>query len=131
MDRYFRGMISGVVGGIIMNAWSFFSYHVLHVTTMRFVDWAGILLYGNPPVGLGQTLFALFMHLVWVGMLGVIFAFVVTIITSRGLIIKGVTYSLICSFWIYAVPKLYQMPQFKSTPFKTTLSNNIGAIICG
>ena len=131
MDRFFRGMTAGMLGGILMNAWSFFSYSMLHFTTMRFVDWTGIVLYGHPPIGFGQTLYALFFHLFWAGFLGVIFAFAVPIITSRGLLFKGIFYSLICSFLIYAVPRLYQMPQFKTTLFKTTLSNNIGAIIWG
>lgn len=75
MDRFGRGLVAGVVGGIAMNAWGFISKYVLHFTTLSFTDWAGIMVYGYLPHNIKETLYALIQHLVWVGALGVYITF--------------------------------------------------------
>lgn len=43
MDRFYRGVIAGTVGGIIMNIWDLFSYYVLDFADLRYLDWAAVL----------------------------------------------------------------------------------------
>lgn len=131
MDRLYRGAIAGVIGGIVMNSWSFLSYHVLHFTTRRFTDWMGVVVYGDLPRTLPETLYALMLHLVWVGLLGVLFAYIIPRITSRGYLLTGAFYGLASGIIIYAIPTLLRTPYISEFPFKTTISNHIGAIIWG
>lgn len=131
VDRVFRGAISGIVAGLIMNIWSYISYSILHITTLRFIDWAAILINGTRPVGLVQDIFALFLHFIWVSFLGVVFALLVPYVTSRGYILKGLGYSWITGFLMYSVTTMFQVPSLYKAPFNTTVSNFIGAAIWG
>lgn len=101
MDRFYRGLLSGLAGGIVMNIWSMFSYHILHFTTRRFLDWSAVILYGQLPRNWFEALYALLLQLLWVGLLGVIFAFLIRdLSTSKGLLIKGVFFGVISGFII-------------------------------
>jgi len=131
MDRFFRGFIAGVVGGLIMNAWSLFSFHILHFTDRRYLDWASAVLYGHLPSSTFEAVYALIIQILWVGLLGILFAFLVPTITSRGYLLKGLIYGLSIGFLIYAIPTLLQMPELAETPVKTTVSDHIGGFIWG
>ncbi|PKM87781.1 MAG: hypothetical protein CVU87_08935 [Firmicutes bacterium HGW-Firmicutes-12] len=129
MDRFFRGVVAGIAGGIVMNIWSFFSYHILHFTKMRFLDWAGILLYGHLPEGLGETVYATFIQIIWAGFMAVFFTFLIPAIFSKGYIIKAIFFSYISGFIIYAIPTLYKVPNLMETTLNTTISNHTGKIL--
>ena len=36
MDRFFRGVISGMAGGVVMNIWSFIAYYLLDLEIFHF-----------------------------------------------------------------------------------------------
>ncbi len=131
MDRLYRGAVAGIVGGIVMNAWSFFSYHILYFNTRRYTDWMGVIVYGDLPRTLAETLYALMLHLVWVGLLGVLFAYLIPHNNSRGYLLTGAFYGLASGIIIYAIPTLLRTPYISKFPFNTTISNHIGAILWG
>jgi len=89
MDRFFRGFIAGVIGGLAMNTWSLVSFHILNFTDRRFLDWAAVILYGHLPNTIFQAVYAQLIQLLWVGLLGIVFAFLIPTVTSRGYLIKG------------------------------------------
>ncbi len=39
MDRFFRGFTAGVVGGVLMQIWNFFSFHDSNFTKLCFMDY--------------------------------------------------------------------------------------------
>lgn len=131
MDRFHRGLIAGIIAGVIMNVWSFISYYLLQFTTRKYVDWTGVILYGDLPRNIGETIYALLIHLVWTGLLGVIFAYILPRITSRGYLIKGVFFGFVTGFITYAITTLFKTPHITITPLRTVISDHIGGVIFG
>jgi hypothetical protein len=131
MDRFFRGLVAGIAGGVAMNIWSAFAYYILKLPIRRFIDWAGIVLYGDYPHTVYESLFALLMQILWVGLLGVIFAYMIFQATSRGYLIKGAFFGIISGFFIYAIPTLLGSKHLATTSFTTVISNHFGGLIWG
>jgi predicted membrane-bound dolichyl-phosphate-mannose-protein mannosyltransferase len=104
---------------------------VLNWEVIRFIDWAGIMIFGDLPRSHGEGLIALSLQLIWVGALGVVFAFLILQITSQGYLLKGFIYALTVGFLIYAVPTVFQVPILKEASLVTVVSNKIGAVIWG
>jgi len=87
----------------------------------------GVILYGELPRTVGETLYALIIHLVWVGLLGVVFAYLIPrITTSRGYLILGAFYGLSVGIIVYAIPALLSTPYISKFPFTTTLAQCYG-----
>lgn len=131
MDRYFRGFVSGLIGGVAMNIWSLFSYHILHFSTLRMLDWAGIMIYGHLPMTFLGSAYALTVHLFWTGFLGIVFAYLITYTTSQHYILKGIIFSVISGIIIYSLPRLFHIQNLTTTPFTTSVSDHTGGIIFG
>ncbi|MFZ5898355.1 MAG: hypothetical protein ACOYU7_04095 [Bacillota bacterium] len=73
-DRLTRGFIAGLAGGLSINIISFVSYYT-NVGELRFLDWAGIMLYGFRSHNFWSQAFAQVVQLLKVGILGVAFAY--------------------------------------------------------
>lgn len=131
MDRFQRGLVSGILSGIVMNIIDLFNYHVLHLTTFRMLDWASVMIYGHRPNSLPEAVYALMTQLMWTGVLGVIFSFILIKVHSEGDVVKGATYGFITGFLIFAVAIAFRMPHLSQIPFKTSLSNGVEGIIWG
>ncbi len=132
MDRFYRGFTAGVAGGVIMNIWSLTSFHVLNLTTMRFLDWSAVMLYGTLPKTLGEEFYALLLQLMWSGTLGILFAFLVReYFTSQGLLGKGLIFGIISGFIIYAIPVCFGIQHLEFIPIRTAVSNHIGGAFWG
>ena len=131
MDRFTRGLIAGIVGAVAMNLWTVIAVNILNWQIIRFIDWAGVILYGELPRTHLEGFFALVIQLLWGGLLGIIFSFILPHITSRAYLIKGVYFGIIAGFIIFAVPTIFQMPLLGKLSFITVLSNLIGGTIWG
>ncbi|PKM88899.1 MAG: hypothetical protein CVU87_06470 [Firmicutes bacterium HGW-Firmicutes-12] len=129
-DRFFRGAIAGIIAGIPMNIWSYFAYYI-NITEIRFADWAAILVYGHKPTTIIQLLFAQFVQFIWIGFLGFVFAYLVPIITSRGVLIKGACYGLFVGFAVFSIATMLKVQYLTKTPLDNAISNYIGALIWG
>lgn len=131
MDRFFRGLAAGITGGIVMNLWTLIAVFVLNWPVVRFIDWAAIIMYGDFPRSHAEAVFALVMHLLWTGILGILFAYMITFTTSQGYLIKGAVFGAVLGFIIYAIPTLLQTPLLAEHSFITVVSNHIGGLIWG
>lgn len=131
MDRSFRGAIAGTAGGITMTLWSFFMYSVLNIKIVRFLDWAGYILYGHMPRNNFEVIYALLIQIVFVSFLGVVFAFVIAKTTSRGYLLKGAFFSLVAAFFIYAVPVFFGIKELSHLSLVNVMSNHFGGILWG
>lgn len=131
MDRFSRGLVSGIAGGVVMNIWSLTAYYILHVANRRFLDWAAVLMYGHLPLNLNETLLAQASQLLWAGFLGVLFAYFMPAITSRHYLLKGAFGGFIAGFLIYASAILLNMRFFNNLPFNTVLTQIIGGALWG
>lgn len=131
MDRYFRGLVAGVAGGVAMNLWSAFAVSILKLKIIRFINWAGYILYGDLPRTHFQGFYALLIQLTWVGLLGIIFAYSIPLTTSRGYLPKGAFYGVVTGLIIYAIPTFLQTPVLAEHNVQTVLSNHAGGLIWG
>ncbi len=89
------------------------------------------MLFGDLPRSQLHGMFSLFGHILWTGLLGVGFAFLIPHITSRGYFIKAALYGLAIAFATYVIPTLFQMPILAQTSLATATSNYIGGLIWG
>ncbi|NLL41791.1 MAG: hypothetical protein GX251_00455 [Firmicutes bacterium] len=131
MDKFYRGFTAGVLGAVPLNLWSLFSYHVLKLTDLRMLDWAGMAIYGTLPRTLLQVVSSLVMQLVWSGFRGILFAYLVPEVRSWGYVGKAVIFSLIVSFFEGGVAMLFKVPHLSVLSSGTVLSANLGSLLWG
>ena len=102
MDRFTAGLLSGLAGGILMNIWSFFSFYVLKFEQHRFIDWSGVMLFGNVPNTVPEVIVALIMQFIFASFVGGLFAVLLPLISSRNHHIKGVVFAIFITFVFYS-----------------------------
>lgn len=130
-DRFTRGFVAGIIGGIVTNAWSIFA-GAMGMTTLRTVDLMGLILYAySPPFGLGEIAFALVGHLLVSAALGVGFAYFVPRVTSRNIFLKGWIFSVTIWFTIFALTTFFKVSGTVPTPLKTILTTFVSTTIFG
>lgn len=133
MDRATRGLLAGIIAGIAMNVWNLFDYYVFHITEIRFLDWSYVLLTLNKPENFLQGVIALIIQIiVWNGFLGVVFAHLLVLITSKGIVYKSTIYALLLWFIFKVAVNFYQIPVLSGVqPFSGAISNLMAVILWG
>lgn len=129
-DRFTLGFLSGIIAGIPTQFFNWGGYY-LHITTLRWVDLMGILVYGRKPVTLGEILLGIVWVYFFLGVLGIVFAFIIAKITSRNYLLKGVVFSILVSLLTHTLTQLFKVPELLNIPLKTSFSDFSGAIIWG
>ncbi|MFZ7102713.1 MAG: hypothetical protein ACOWWO_08645 [Peptococcaceae bacterium] len=135
MDRTTRGLLAGITAGVAMNTWNLFDYYFLHLTEIRFLDWLAVLITWTKPANTFQTVIALVLQtVIWDGFLGILFAHLVVLVTSEGIVYKSTLYSALLWFTFKVIVNLYRVP-FLSGPGEQPhfgrLSNLLAIIIWG
>ena len=133
MDRTMRGLLAGIIAGVVMNAWNLFDYYFLHITELRFLDWLAVLLtWARPLNGFETILYLVLQTIVWDGVLGVGFAHLVVSITSENIIYKSTLYSIVLWFTFKVIVNFYHVPVLTAKQsFPGRLSNLLAAILWG
>jgi len=130
-DRLVRGFYAGVGAGILQNIWSFLSF-ALGITTLRMADWSAIAILGRGgPYSTGEIALGLIAHLVWSGFLGIVFVYLIPLVTHRHFTLKGLLFGWSVWFFIYGITLLFKVEPTMGLPLKTPVSNFIGAGIYG
>lgn len=113
-----------------MEAWNLFDHYYLHLTQVRFLDWVSVLVTLKEPHNtLGFMASLLFQVIVWNGFLGALFAQMLTVTTSYGVVYKAVIFSLILWFVFKIVVNLYQVPILSGIHSVAGALSGLGAII--
>lgn len=131
MDRFVGGFSAGVAGGILKILWSTLSSNVLHFAKLSLPDWASVMIFGRPAASMMETIIATIGYLFFVGVLGVIFAYLITAINSSYYLFKGVVFGLCLGVIFYSLPILLKVPHLASTDANTVITNWVGDIIWG
>lgn len=129
-DRLLRGFIAGVAGGIAMNVISLTSYY-LGIAELRLLDWSALVIYGMKPTSSAETLFALLAHLVFNGTLGIIFAYLITVITSINHLFRGAMYGAVMWFALYGISMLYKLEATVPLHVDTAASDLTASVVYG
>ncbi len=130
-DRATRGMIAGFAAGIITKIYDLTAFY-LGISTLRWLDFSGLMLYGNTPVYLSHQIFATFATLFFHSLLGIVFVILIQRqLTSKNLLLKGWFFGVALWFTIFSVFQLFKVQELNFVPLKTTISSFVGASIWG
>lgn len=130
-DRFTRGFTAGVLAGIITSVWNLLSYHLLHMSNLRFLDFAAVFIFGNTAMTIWEMLLSLVGTIIFFGFLGSVFIYLITLITSENLIFKSFLFGIAVWFVSYAISILFKLPELEKVTFLTALSNFFGSSIYG
>lgn len=132
MDRTFRGLTAGILAGIIMNLWNLPDYYFMQITQIRFLDWAAVLVTWSRPTSSFVTIVFLIIHLLWDGLLGIVFAHLLVSITTKGIIIKSCFFSVMIWFIFKILVNLCRVPFLSGIqPIPGAMSNLFAVILWG
>lgn len=114
-----------------MTIWDLIAFHFLDFSEHRYLDWSSVMLLGDRPSSSIKIIYSQFIHLIWAGFLGVIFAFLIIIIGNKGLILKGSIFGFVLGIIFYAIPKLFETFHLYDTPIESVISNHLGSVSWG
>ncbi len=129
-DRFTRGFAAGVTAGIVTAVFNLGVFY-LNISTLRWADFMAILSFGSFPSNLGETVFATIAVFIFLGFIGVVFAYLVKYISSQNYLLKTWAYGTFIWFTSFAVMQLFAVPELANIPLATTVSNFVGASIWG
>jgi len=129
-DRFTLGLVSGLTAGVAM---TLLNYIFIYTTPAHnlFADFVGIMLLGSQPNTLGETITATGGHLFLGGFLGIIFSYLLLLISEKYLIIKGITYGTIIFFSLFSLGVLFKITGLEFTPLHTVITKSIGSAFYG
>lgn len=107
------------------------TYNLLRVTNWRFLDYAGLLIFGRKPAGTVEIMISVLGQIFFSGAMGVLFAFLLPLTTSRHYLLKGWFSGMLIWFSVYTVLHLFQLPQVLELDTGTVLSNTLKASLFG
>lgn len=129
-DRLVAGFIAGAAGGIAMNVFVEIAW-LLNLTQVRYLDWAAVLLYGHRPHAFGEVAFAQIVQIVFTGILGIAFAYLIPLISSHHYLFRGLIFGLTAWFLIYSVTLLYGLHTIVQLELLTTVVDFVGSAVFG
>lgn len=86
-DRFTRGFIAGIIAALVPFIIHFIAYF-LKLTTLRYADFIGIFVFGHKPVSSGELFFSIIVQTCILGGLGIAFALLIPLFSSKKLCIK-------------------------------------------
>lgn len=107
-DRLTQGFISGLLAGIILNITDFISYF-LNIVEITYLDWAGTILFGYQPESVYEYILSLVAQILFSGILGILFAYIIPFIKSKNIFFKGLLFGLSVWFLIYAAGVVFDI----------------------
>jgi len=130
-DTFTRGWISGACGGFLGGLSSFLSKYI-GISSLRLSDWSAILIFGRvPPFNLIEQIYALLILSGSIGIVGIIFAYLLPLITDKNIYFKGWIIYLIPWWIIFLLTALAKTEGTLNLSVATSLSNGISISISG
>lgn len=129
-DRFTRGFLSGVIAGIPVLTFSLIA-SLFGWTTLRWSNFAAILIYGQRSATLNEEIFSALGVFFFCGILGIICAFIIPKISSSNFLLKSWIFSITVWFFVFVITLFYKVPGLLIIPYQTAVSNFIEATIWG
>lgn len=127
-DIFSRGFYAGLVAGFIMVTGGLL-LNFLPFPHLRIVDWMAIMLFAHAPsFTVLETGIAVLANTFFGGILGIGFAFMINLIKSERIYLKGWVYSLTVWISIYVVTTIYKVVGTVPTSVETAIANVIGLV---
>ncbi|TCL61463.1 hypothetical protein EDC14_103419 [Hydrogenispora ethanolica] len=129
-DRFIQGFVAGLSGALTTTVVGY-PFYWLKWTTLRFADFAAILLYGHRPTGPMEAVFATFAQWGFGVAGGVVFAYLLQTISAKNIILKSWFFGIGVWFAAHVVTSLFQTPGLTVIPLKTVVVNWIVSSVYG
>lgn len=129
-DRLTRGFLAGLAGGLAMALLNLVLF-AARLAEVRYLDWAAIWIYGHKPTSPGEIIFAQIIHLLFAGLMGILFAYLIPQVTSRNLWFKGVLFAWLVWFLTYVMTTLAQTPRLTVITPATAISDFVSCAAFG
>lgn len=104
----------------------------LQVPHLRIIDWMAIMIFAHTQsFAVIETGIAMLANIFFCGILGIGFAYLMPLIKSEKIYLKGWIYSLTVWFGIYVIATMYKVAGTLPTSVETSIFNVIGSSIYG
>jgi hypothetical protein len=130
-DKFTTGLISGGLAGLISSITDLGFVHLLKFGTHRYIDFAGVFVFGRPPHIWWEVLFAQLVQVFFSAAMGVLFIFLLDRIKKENLMIKGICFGVGIWFVSYVVTLLFKVPYLKTMPPESSVEHYLAAIVYG
>lgn len=129
-DRFTRGLVAGIVAGIVpfFINWGAFT---LNLNTLRWSEFIGMLILGDLPATTGEMLFTIAAQFILLGILGVIFAYLLPLLSVENYQLKGSLYGLAIWFLAFIIVHLFKIGGIFEIPLKTAATNAVAGLFWG
>ncbi len=129
-DRFINGSIAGCLAGLVASLFDYI-FLCLNFGSIHLIDFAGVFIYGDRPHTLGENIFAQFGVCVFTTLVGILFVYLITKISSKYFFWKGLIYGVLLWFLVYSLIELYDVPHFHRTSLASSTENTLVAMIYG
>ena len=130
-DKFTKAFIAGLGASIIMNLFNFISFYVLQFSSVRYLDYASIALYGSKPESFLAAAFAQLAQILFSGFLGMVMLYYLSVVGQDNVLLKGWIFSFKAWFVIFGIGLLFKLPLLEKVPTNTAISNFTSASIYG
>jgi len=130
-DRFTRGFIAGLIGGIAMNILNYIARTWLHLPRSYVVNYTGVVIFGHQPDTTAEYLFSLFSQIGFAGFLGIIFAYLLLVIRNKNIVLKGVIFANVFWFFVFSLGTVCKLPLIQDPSIATVISHFINASFYG
>ena len=130
-DRLTRGFLAGVLAGIPTIITGLITRFILHATTLLYTDFASILVFGTKAQTIKGHIFSFVVVCMFWGLDGIIFAYLISKVTSKNILLKGFIWGGLIWFFSYVTTLLFKVPGLLIIPEKTAISQLVGGVIWG
>lgn len=130
-DIFSKGFYAGLIAGVVMVTGSLLS-HILPFPHLRVIDWMSIMIFAHAPsFTVLETGIAVVANTFFCGVLGIAFSFMITLIKSERIYLKGWVFSLTVWMSIYVVTTVYKVTGTVPTSVEAAIANVVGSSVCG
>lgn len=129
-DRTLYGFYAGIIAGITQTIFNLISYY-LNFAQIRYLDWMSVIIFGDMPIDSLQTITALFSRIIFSGILGIVFAYVIKHLNDEHYLFKGWIYAIVVMGILYGLTSLLQVPQLTYSHTYSVISNFLTSSIFG
>lgn len=129
-DRTYYGFIAGIIAGIPQTILNLTSYY-FNFAQIRLLDWMAIILYGDKPMDILQTMTALVARIIFAGIIGILFSHLMKYLDDDHYLFKGWIFGILDMGVLYGITTLLQVPQLTYMHTYTVLSNFVSSSAYG
>jgi hypothetical protein len=129
-DKFVRGYIAGIFASFVMMAINLASFS-LGIAKVRYLDVSAVILWGEMPKVLWETVFAQMIAIFFCGLIGITYTYLLPKLGTAHRRLKGATYTAAFWFTLYAIGTFLKVPLIEKAAPETCLSNLVSSSIFG